>query len=87
MSCDLALNIFSSPIVMNANATQKDIERALRLLSCQRRASKAYYERHKDTIKQKSTQYWEQHKDLINERRRQRYALAHPSPVQLPELR
>ena len=72
---------------MNANATQKDIERALRLLDCQRRASKAYYERHKENIKLKSTQYWEEHKDLINERRRQRYALTHPSPAQQSELR
>jgi len=74
---------------MNANATQKDIERALRLLDCQRRASKAYYERHKENIKQKSTLYWEEHKDLINERRRQRYALTHPPPPaqQQPELR
>jgi hypothetical protein len=69
-----------------ATATARDIQRALRLLESQRRASKAYYERHKEDIKLKSTQYWEAHKDLINERRRQRYALAHPPPAQ-PELR
>ncbi len=72
---------------MNANTTQRDIERALRLLDCQRRASKAYYERHKENIKQKTNQYWKEHKDLINERRRQRYALAHPSPAQQSELK
>ena len=62
---------------MNA-ATPQEIQRALRLLENQRRASKAYYERHKDEIKEKSTLYWEANKDLINERRRKRYALAHP---------
>ena len=56
-----------------------EIQRALRLLESQRRASRAYYIRHKDEIKQKSTTYWEQHKELINERRRTRYALAHPA--------
>lgn len=80
-------NIISYPIVMNASTSQKDIERALKLLDCQRRASKAYYERHKESIKQKTTQYWKEHKGLINERRRQRYALAHPSPAQQPELK
>jgi hypothetical protein len=65
---------------------KQQVERALRLLENQRRASKAYYERHKEDIKQKTTLYWETHKDLINERRRQRYALTHPPPAQ-PELR
>ena len=55
-----------------------EVQRALRLLESQRRASRAYYTRHKDEIKQKSTTYWEQHKETINERRRNRYALAHP---------
>jgi hypothetical protein len=57
-------------------ANQKEIERALRLVENQRRASKAYYERHKEDIKRKSTEYWKTHKQIINERRRLRYALA-----------
>lgn len=56
-----------------------EVQRALRLLESQRRASRAYYMRHKDVIKQKSTTYWEQHKETINERRRNRYALTHPA--------
>jgi hypothetical protein len=63
---------------MNAIAavvpTAREIERALRLLENQRRASRAYYIRHKDDIKTKSLNYWEQHKEAINERRRERYA-------------
>jgi hypothetical protein len=70
---------------MSSTTSPQEIQRALRLLESQRRASKAYYERHKEDIKQKSTLYWEIHKDLINQRRRQRYALAHP-PAQ-PELK
>ena len=72
---------------MSSQATPKDIQRALRLLENQRRASKAYYERHKEDIKQKSTLYWELHKEAINERRRQRYALTHPPPVQPEQLK
>ena len=71
---------------MSSTTSPQEIQRALRLLESQRRASKAYYERHKEDIKQKSTLYWELHKEAINERRRQRYALAHPPPAQ-PELR
>ena len=63
-----------------AAPTPKEIERALRLVESQRRASKSYYERNKDAIKAKSTEYWGHHKDAINERRRARYAVAHPRP-------
>ena len=66
-----------------AAPTPKEIERALRLVESQRRASKSYYERNKDAIKAKSTEYWESHKDAINERRRARYAVAHPPARQL----
>jgi len=70
---------------MSEVATAKEVERALKLLHNQRKASKNYYERHKEDIKRKSTQYWEEHKDLINERRRLRYALSHP-PLTSPDL-
>ena len=56
-----------------ANAT---IQRALRLLEGQRRASRAYYQRHKQEIKERSTAYWKLHKDAINARRRERYELS-----------
>ena len=75
----------------NAAPTPKEIERALKLVESQRRASKSYYERNKNAIKAKSTQYWEHHKDTINERRRARYAVAHPpahqlaGPAQIPD--
>ena len=61
----------------------------MRLVENQRRASKAYYERHKEAIKQKSTHYWETHKNSINEKRRHKYAQAHTQPPQpqVPELR
>lgn len=58
-----------------------EVQRALRLVESQRRASRAYYLRHKDDIKQKSTLYWEEHKELINQRRRARYAMAHPKDL------
>lgn len=67
------------------SASVNEIERALKLVENQKRASKAYYERHKEAIKLKSTTYWQTHKDDINERRRARYALDHPPPG--PELR
>ena len=73
---------------MNTQVTQREIDRALRLVENQRRASRAYYLRHRDEIKQKSTLYWENHKEVINERRRQRYALTHtPAQPEQPELR
>ena len=79
---------------MNALATSVvpsalEVQRALRLVESQRRASRAYYLRHKDGIKQKSTLYWEEHKELINERRRARYAMAHPKdlPAKSEELK
>jgi hypothetical protein len=61
----------------------KEIQRALRLLESQRRASRAYYLRHKEDIKQKSTNYWEHRREQINERRRAAYALSHPKPSEL----
>lgn len=80
------LNVFCSSIVMSTSATPKEIERALRLVENQRKASRAYYERHKDDIKKKSTEYWGAHKADINTRRRARYALAHPPAiVECPE--
>lgn len=57
------------------------VQRALRLLEYQRKASKSYYARNKDAIKAKSIQYWESNRDAINERRRQRYRLTHPKPA------
>ena len=57
------------------------IERALRLLHNQRKASKTYYERHKEEIKSKTMAYWEHNRDAINLRRRQRYAATHPPKV------
>ena len=60
-----------------ANAT---IQRALRLLEGQRRASRAYYQRHKQEIKERSTAYWKLHKDAINARRRERYELIQAAP-------
>ena len=67
-----------------ATPTPKEIERALKLVESQRRASKTYYERNKAVIKAKSTEYWESHKDAINARRRERYAVAHPR--ELPSI-
>ena len=69
---------------MSSTATPREIERALRLVENQRRASKAYYERHKEAIKTKATNYWENHKESINEKRRQRYAIAHPPVLAEP---
>ena len=61
---------------MEANLDK--INRALRLLECQRKASKSYYERNKEEIKKKSFAYWETHRSAINDRRRERYALRRP---------
>ena len=60
----------------------KEIQRALRLVESQRRASRNYYMRHKEEIKQKSVAYWEAHKTAINERRRKKYAVNHPAPIE-----
>ena len=73
------MNVLTTAVV----PTTIEVQRALRLVESQRRASRAYYLRHKEDIKQKSTAYWEEHKELINERRRARYAMAHP-PRDLP---
>ena len=54
------------------------VQRALKLLEYQQRASRSYYARNKEAIKAKSIQYWESNRDAINERRRQRYRLNHP---------
>jgi hypothetical protein len=53
----------------------KTIARALKLLETQKKASKAYYLRHKEVVKAKSVAYWEEHREDINTRRRARYAL------------
>ena len=70
----------AAPLATAAIHSAKKVQRALKLLESQRRASRAYYLRHKEDIKQKSTSYWEQHREHINERRRAAYALAHPKP-------
>jgi hypothetical protein len=63
------------------DTTTTEVKRALRLLQSQRRASKTYYERHKEEIKSKTMTYWELNRDAINLRRRQRYAETHPPKV------
>jgi hypothetical protein len=40
----------------------KTIARALKLLETQKKASKAYYLRHKEVVKAKSVAYWEEHR-------------------------
>ncbi len=84
-------NDFSSPLVMNAaGVNQETIDRALRLLEYQRRASRNYYDRNKETIKARSVAYWELNREAINERRRQRYHLRQGQAQvaeQNPELR
>ena len=62
-------------------STTIEVKRALRLLHNQRKASKTYYERHKEEIKSKTMAYWELNRDAINLRRRQRYAETHPPKV------
>ena len=47
--------------------------RALRLLAAQQRASKNYYAKHQEVVKQRCHEYWTKHKDDINARRRARY--------------
>jgi len=64
---------------MEVSVPAATIKRALKLLEYQQRASRSYYERHKDAIKAKSSLYWQQNRDSINERRRERYRLAHPA--------
>ena len=66
----------------NTNAV---IQRALKLLECQRRASRNYYAKNKDAIKAKSVTYWENHREAINARRRLRYQETHAK--EKPELR
>jgi hypothetical protein len=63
-----------------STTSDAEIQRALRLVECQRRASKAYYVRHRDAIKAKSAEYWQTHKATINARRRAHYAQTHPTP-------
>jgi hypothetical protein len=63
---------------MEDKPSEKTVQRALRLLSSQVKASRTYYERNKEAIKAKSVAYWETHRELINEKRRDRYAAAHP---------
>jgi hypothetical protein len=66
--------------------TTIEVQRALRLLQSQRKASKTYYERHKEEIKSKTMAYWELNRDVINERRRERYAATHPPKVPSSEF-
>ena len=68
-----AIVVYMEAAAAAANAT---IQRALRLLEGQRRASRAYYQRHKQEIKERSTAYWNFQKDAINARRRERYELS-----------
>jgi len=46
--------------------TAATVARALRLLATQQKASRNYYERHRERIRQRSAAYWEQHKDALN---------------------
>ena len=62
-------------------ADQSTIARALRLLACQRAASKRYYVSNKNTINERSKAYWEAHREAINARRRQRYGERKNIPV------
>jgi hypothetical protein len=64
---------------------ERTIHRALRLLRCQQRASRRYYESNKEAVKRRSMQYWEQNREAINARRRQRYEAAKPQLVLPPE--
>ena len=64
---------------MEVSVPAATIKRALKLLEYQQRASRSYYERHKDAIKAKSSLYWQHNREAINERRRERYRLAHPA--------
>jgi hypothetical protein len=57
---------------------ERTVARALRLLRCQQRASRRYYESHKEAIKERSSQYWEQNREAINARRRERYEATKP---------
>ena len=63
---------------MDPTPDAKTAARALRLLASQTRASRRYYEAHKDAIKERSVQYWEAHRDAINAKRRERYEAKHP---------
>lgn len=58
-----------------AAATAKTVARALKLLETQRKASQAYYARHREEVKARSVSYWGKHKEDINARRRDRYAM------------
>lgn len=49
------------------------INRALRVLENQRKASQAYYARHIDAVKSRNANYWIAHREAINARRRMRY--------------
>ena len=64
-------------------ASAAEVQRAMRLLQAQRKASKSYYERHKEEIKLKSLTYWQLNRQVINDKRRQRYAAA--KEAQAPE--
>jgi|LauGreSBDMM110SN_4_FD.fasta_scaffold171180_3 hypothetical protein len=61
-------------------ASPATIQRALKLLEYQQRASKSYYARNKESIKAKSIQYWENNREAINARRRERYRKKNPIP-------
>ena len=70
-----------------ATASNVVIQRALKLLECQRRASRNYYAKNRDVIKAKSVTYWENHREAINARRRLRYQESHEKPEEKQELR
>ena len=63
-----------------AVVANKTIQRALKLLEGQRRASRAYYLRHRDEIRERSTEYWKANREVINARRRERYEQLHLPP-------
>lgn len=60
-----------------AAVASKTIQRALKLLEGQRKASRAYYLKHRDEIRERSTEYWKANREVINARRRERYEQLH----------
>ena len=63
-----------------AAVASKTIQRALKLLEGQRKASRAYYLKHRDEIRERSTEYWKANREVINARRRERYEQQHSPP-------
>jgi hypothetical protein len=82
------VSFFSLLIRKMEPVTNIVIQRALKLLESQRRASKKYYVNNKDAIKAKSVAYWETHREAINEKRRIRYqAKVQEVKEKVPELK